>query len=495
MFRCALYRKRVISFFITCLLYSGVVLADAQQHFNAIKHDTKALYVFLEQFPKGGELHYHLAGSVSPEKMLALAAHGDYCLDEKTLTVFSSKEKCNGLSISQLHSNPTVYDKVIKAWTMQGVTEVKDSGHDHFFATFPKFVALADEFQSQLLADIVTRAASQQELYMEVIAFYLSDSQFFAQKISKDRAFERKRAILLADPTFQKAIDNIAHDANTLLPRTQQVLECHKNETQPACTMVVKFQYFVRRTTAIDEVFAQALAGFEAAGRSNEIVAINLVEAEDAPVSQRDYRQHMEIFNYLHSLYPRVHIALHAGELKLTGQTSPDIRDAIMIGKSERIGHGVDINVLGKDKDLVDYMAKNLIPVEINLSSNHAILDVHGQQHPLSFYNKHHVPIVLSTDDEGILGTNLTNEFVKAVQEQQLDYPMIKAISRNALTYSFLSGKSIWSDAVDGGIVPECKHLSSDTCQRFIASSEKAKLQWQLENKLQAFEKSYTHSH
>jgi adenosine deaminase len=48
------------------------------------------------------------------------------------------------------------------------------------------------------------------------------------------------------------------------------------------------------------------------------------------------------------------------------------------------------------------------------------------------------VPVVLSTDDAGVSRINMTNEYFRAVHDQGLDYPTLKAIARNALIHSFL---------------------------------------------------------
>ena len=44
----------------------------------------------------------------------------------------------------------------------------------------------------------------------------------------------------------------------------------------------------------------------------------------------------------------------------------------------------------------------------------------------------------LSTDDEGVSRSNLTMEYVKAVQRYDLGYDDIKTISRDCLAHSFL---------------------------------------------------------
>jgi adenosine deaminase len=203
----------------------------------------------------------------------------------------------------------------------------------------------------------------------------------------------------------------------------------------------------------------------------------------------------MMIFDYLHQQYPQVPIALHAGELAPEGVTPEDLRyhihDAIFTGHAQRIGHGVSIAYEDNAEKTVNHMAQQHIPVEINLTSNRFILNVSGAAHPLQYYLAHQVPVVLSTDDEGVLRTDLTREYVAAVIDQGLDYPALKQISRNALTYAFLPGESIWQHAEKAELVPQCQKLNNPSCLTFIAKSEKAQSQWQLELALQRFESAY----
>ena len=48
------------------------------------------------------------------------------------------------------------------------------------------------------------------------------------------------------------------------------------------------------------------------------------------------------------------------------------------------------------------------------------------------------VPIVLGTDDEGVLRSDMSHEFMRAALEQGLDYPALKVLARNSLDFSFL---------------------------------------------------------
>jgi adenosine deaminase len=86
---------------------------------------------------------------------------------------------------------------------------------------------------------------------------------------------------------------------------------------------------------------------------------------------------------------------------------------------------------------LLREMAAKKILVEIALTSNDVILGVKGTRHPLRTYLKYGVPVALVTDDPGVARSSLTLEFLKAVDEQGLDYGTLKRMVRNSLEFSF----------------------------------------------------------
>ena len=91
-------------------------------------------------------------------------------------------------------------------------------------------------------------------------------------------------------------------------------------------------------------------------------------------------------------------------------------------------------------------MAQSGVAVEVCLTSNQAILGTESEAHPLSAYLAAGVPVTLATDDEGILRTDLSAEYLRAAQVQRLDYRQLKAIARNGLEKSFLPGPSLWEN-------------------------------------------------
>lgn len=84
------------------------------------------------------------------------------------------------------------------------------------------------------------------------------------------------------------------------------------------------------------------------------------------------------------------------------------------------------------------------IPVEINLVSNEFILKVEGSRHPLMLYIQAGVPIVISTDDAGILRSNMTEQFVLLAQRyKDIGYDEIKDFIRNSIKYSFIKEDNV----------------------------------------------------
>lgn len=482
---------------IISLLFFSSINANVASYFNQVKNDPNALYAFFKIMPKGGELHYHLAGGPYPETMLELASKGNYCVDKDTLAVNKMSNHCDGVKSADVVNLPAFYATIIKDWSMKDFIPGKESGHDHFFNGFIKYMPIIFDYRPQLVADVMRRAAQQHEQYLELMDIPdNANSTTFGDLIKNTATYAEKKKLLLNNPVFQKNIEQTNLETDHILDKAREELGCKTNPRIEACRINIKFLYYVLREQPLDNVFAQALNAFEAVSKSKgNLVGVNLVQPEDGIISLRDYHKQMLIFEYLHQQYPQVNIALHAGELApesvIPAELGYHIHDALLTGHAQRIGHGVAIGYEDNAETTLNYMAEHHLPVEINLISNMKILNISGQHHPLNYYLAHKVPVVLSSDDEGVLRTDLTRQYVEAVLGHGLDYPVIKQMNRNTLTYAFLPGKSIWADPDHAKLVEECQELNSKTCLTFIKMNEKAKLQWNLEKKLISFEKNY----
>jgi adenosine deaminase len=227
-----------------------------------------------------------------------------------------------------------------------------------------------------------------------------------------------------------------------------------------------------------------------------------MVQPEDWRVALANYRLQMQMVQALHTLYPKVHITLHAGELG-PGMVPLDdlhfhIRAAVEEAHAERIGHGVDVMQEDRPYDLLKEMATRRVMAEINLTSNDVILNVKGADHPLPMYRLYHVPVALSTDDEGVSRINMTHEYVRAAIAYPLTYSDFKQMVRTGLEHSFLPGDSLWEQtgSWEGYSRPRAacgpqlgREQASGACASLLAASEKAHQQFELERRFQVFEK------
>lgn len=488
---------RSFSWLLALIFFLPVSYAASslQPYFEHLKSDPDALYQFLKEMPKGGELHYHLMGGAYPELMLSFAKEDNYCLDKQTFHMMPFKQYCKGVMTRFLTPTNPWYQKTLRAWSLQDFDTKHRSAHDHFFAAFYKFYGPFMAYEGRLLAQVIQRAAEQHEHYLEVmLPIPEMPEGSLTEKPLPLAEMPKRREALLQSPQFQESVKRTVQAIERLKQEAHHLLGCEHHPDTPACQVKIKFQYHALREQPFPMMFAQALQGFLAASQSPDIVAVNLVQAEDSLSALEDYPKQMAAFGFLHQHYPKVHIALHAGELA-EGTKPQDrrfhIHDAIYKGFAERIGHGVDIKSENNYEALLRHMATVPIPIEVSLTSNDYLLNISGKTHPIYDYLKYGVPIVLSTDDEGILRTSLTQEYIRAAQEHHMTYDALKLISRNALTYSFLPGKSIWRDANSAEPVDACKSLESQTCLNFIAQEEKAKTQWALEQDFAAFEKRW----
>jgi adenosine deaminase len=143
---------------------------------------------------------------------------------------------------------------------------------------------------------------------------------------------------------------------------------------------------------------------------------------------------------------------------------------------------------------LLREMAERNVMVEICLTSNAVILGVSGTKHPLSEYMRAGVPVALATDDEGVARSDMTREYLRGAEDQKLSYLQLKTMARTSVEHAFVPGASLWREGKGYVIVKECAgdvrgaKPRSVSCQKFTESSEKARLQWELEGQFREFE-------
>jgi len=474
--------------------------ARTERYFQSLRNDPNQVLAFLRQMPKGGDLHNHLVGAIYAESFIAWASEKALCVDP--VTFYLSAPPCGGekgtVPARNALTDRFLYRDMVDAYSMRKWELSGLSGHDHFFDTFDKFIVASYGKTGEMLAETAARAASQHEIYQELMhAAAFPEVMALANSAGWDDDLARQRAKLLANGMAQvvAAARKEMDDAEAVRNAT---LRCATAQPDPGCRITQRYQYMVLRGVPKEIVFAQMVLGFEAASADPRFVGINLVQPEEWYVARRDFALHMRMLQFLHSAYPNVHIALHAGELA-QGMVTPEelsfhIRSSVETGGAERIGHGMDVMYEDRAQDLLRELARRNVMIEICLTSNATILGITGNRHPLAQYIRAGVPVALATDDEGVSRSDMTQEFLRGALDQGLSYTQLKNMARTSLEHAFLSGASLWSDAGNFTPVKECAaDLStpltpSATCQSFLRKNAKANLQWELESQLLAFE-------
>jgi adenosine deaminase len=526
---------RRLNFFLACLALAAATAGPAQTpppkpvtpearaaraYQAAVKDGPLALRAFLVEFPKGADLHVHLSGAVYAESFIRAAGEDGLCID--TVALSFAKPPCIAplVPASQLPASQELYDRLIDAFSMRSFVPSSGlSAHDHFFATFARFGGLNKSHTGEWVDEAASRAAAQNQQYLELMQTPpFSHAAAIAIQIGWDRDV-RGQDLTVADFTElrQKLLDHglrdeVAadrEDVRSAEVRRRQIEHCDTPKAAPACQVEVRYIYQVLRGAPPEQVFAQTLLGFEtiqrgldAANHEAGFVGINFVQPEDGYLSMRDYTLQMRMLDYLHSIYPRVPISLHAGELA-PGLVPPEglrfhIRQAVELGHAERIGHGVDVMYEDDAPALLKELAEKHVMVEINLSSNEAILGVKGAEHPFPLYRAAHVPVALSTDDEGVSRIDITHEYVRAALDYHLSYLDLKQLARTGMEHNFLTGDSLWASpdvftAPAAACVAQPLGAEKPTaaCKAFLDGSEKAAAQWELERRFRVFEAKF----
>ena len=425
-------------------------LSGAAATFESLKSNDIGLRVFLQDIPKGGDLHNHLFGAVYGESWIRWAEEDGMCLDKDALAIrFPSAQGCGNLTTVKqaLGNNQVLRNELIDKFSLRDFVPYAGwSGHDQFFATFGVMAALPSRF-GDMVAETANLAGEQHVSYLELMhtmeLFETILPMVAALPMSGDAATDYKT---LMDSEFGLELPNMVararRDIDTAMARKDELLGCGTDTPKPGCDVVVRFLNQPVRTLPSSAVFAHMIFGWHLMAEDERFVGTTLVAPEDDFTALKYYGEHMRQIDYLYNTLGPRNVSLHAGELWL-GLVHPKelrfhINDAVKIGHAKRIGHGTDIVFEADYKGLLKYMAEKDIMVEINLTSSDALLGVKASEHPFSVYRDAGVPISFSTDDEGVARIDLTHEYVRATQEFDLSYADIKRYTYNGLKYAFV---------------------------------------------------------
>lgn len=414
--------------------------AAVARRFDAIKSDPIRLRTFLREMPKGGDLHNHLTGAIYAERYLEWAAADGNCLTLATMSIVAGP--CDGkstIAATTVVQNAALFNQAVDTMSMRNWNRA-GNGHDHFFGAFGKFGPPSDR-TGDMLAEVAANAAAERVSYLELMLTPDTSAAALGRTVPAGADLAQWRSRLMAAGVNERVVPGARAKLDAAEARLREALRCGAANADPGCDVTIRYIAQVSRARTPQEVFAQMAAWFELASTDARVVSLNLVQPEDDPVAVRDFALHMSMLDFLHGMYPRVPITLHAGELA-DGLVPPaalrsHVRDSIRTGHARRIGHGTAAVLEDDPAGLLREMSEKQVLVEVAMSSAAHILGVSGARHPLKTFLTANVPVALVTDDMGVARSTHTLEFVRAVQDHGLDYLTIKRLVRNSIEFSF----------------------------------------------------------
>ena len=463
--RHALHGLALLGTLATSLLAAGAssaqpardLEASTAAQFKRVRDDPAALAAFLDRMPLGGDLHHHIIGGARPAALVRMAAADGLCLPADLDVVWALQGPPCGQDqrpVAEAFEDTAFQHEIERRWSMgdflaDNASIDRIEANEHFFSIFGQ-LRLVQGNLSGLLAAARTLAARDGVIYLETATAYISDREArsgLAGSIRWDDDLPELRRTVLADPRFAEIRDATVEALPRELERSDRLLGCDSTAPDPGCHVLVRLQHTAIRTVEPVVVFVNLLLAYEIAAASPFVVGINFAGPETHPVSIRDYDLHMRMFGELADHYPNVKRSLHTGEmvdpLAATLGAERHIRlaqaPAEMGGAAaHRLGHAVALHADPEPARLLAEMRERGVVIEVNLESNRQLLGVSPLNHPLVDYLAAGVPVVLATDDPGLMLSDLPQQFALAARNEAVSYRTLKTFAINSIAYSFL---------------------------------------------------------
>jgi hypothetical protein len=429
---------------------------------NRLRTNEAALRIFFSAMPKGGDLHHHYSGSIYAEKYIEKAKSANAWVNAVTLEIkfdssgiLKDKEWQKFLTLEKELGEYNFQQILLKHFSSKDYSRSDGiTSYDDFFGTFNRFGSSKNQISNGSgLLWIKQNAIQQNVSYIETMLETIPCGTL------PERFNHLNDSLLLyqASNDTTKLFNLFNTLKNNLLSANNKI--CIQNYLKGLekehlrlqiddSLFTLRYQTYVLRILPPIQVLSQMITSFEAAKEDTLLVGINMVAPEHHPIALRDYRLHMRMFQYCAKTWPKVSVSLHAGELS-EGLVSPEnmrfhIQEAVDIAGAKRIGHGTALAYEQDVLSLIERMSAKKTVIEINYHSNRFILGSTHKNHPLYLYHKANIPIVICTDDAGVLRTDHSGEFIQiALDFPSLTYNDFKEFAFNSINHSFIKGVEV----------------------------------------------------
>jgi adenosine deaminase CECR1 len=412
-------------------LFEGELRAenDFAPRFEEIKKAAtdEQLYRFLYDLPKGGDLHNHQDGAVWPEWWYRVATdpaktHGDTFYTRTKILDSSSK------------ISPVMFYITIPKWRYDRLPESAKAEYEPL-ATLDA-ATKAKWLDSLWLGDPGDgRDKFFEQIWPRILGMLYSPSVTIELLIENMKHFgaEGVRYIETQNLVFGLGAPTTFYDKDGSPVSLDQMADLYRERLRQSDAMAtgvtVRFQAVVLRFTPSAEQGVEDAYAF--VDRHRDLwVGINMAGRED---NEKGYpARFLSVYRKMMGKYPAISLSIHAGE---SDEPNHHVRDTLLLG-AQRIGHGV--NLLSDPETMLAMRAdKNL--VEVNLISNKLLGYVKSfEEHPFPRFLRFGIPVCLNTDDRGMWGSTMTDEYFVAVKNFNLSWAELTRLGRNSLEYSFV---------------------------------------------------------
>lgn len=379
------------------------------------------LYALLYDLPKGGDLHHHVGGAGWPEDWLAIATDPT----RNGGNAFYTRVSLAHLDVDA--GEPPVLFKTIQRSDHERLPETAR-------ADYVALTELSPSDRGRWLSSVcLDRPGEGRDEFFELLWPRLGglshDPHVLIELVVQNmRRFGAEGVRYLE--VQMNLYNMVGHDGRRLdVEDVARIYEERLDRVDARATGVeVRFQHSILRFKPDAEHDLEDTFAFLDQHRARWVGA-NLVGREDRQIGRP--LRFLEPLRRLRRRYSDIPLSIHAGE---TDEPDHHVRETLLLGAT-RIGHGVN---LIHDPDTMLLMRGQPYLVEVSLLSNRLLEYTPDlTKHPFPEYLRFGIPVCLNTDDRGMWGSDLTDEYFTAVTLYRLTWPEIVALGRNSLAYSF----------------------------------------------------------
>lgn len=379
---------------------------------------------WLLSLPKA-DLHCHLGGAYDTQLLKTMAAS---LLDELAVTpqrrerIRRHMEQRAGIALSALTPDILRRLGVPGRHCLNNVQALKDGLDEPWYVCA---AVLVDGLSNDQI-ETISRDGRQPNDWRKDLDWYMACGDLAGSTLLQTKGALRLNLSWLMEQSYQENVrflevrfspDNytkggltIPQVISTLLDEAQQFMGEHQGFHANFLIMATrhKDRASMEAHVAAAVIFRQSAQSAGARGPS--LTGFDLAGQEEG----NDPSRFQDIFMPLHHHF--INITIHAGEMAKDDK----IWQAIYLLHARRIGHGLK---LINNRRMMNYIRDYAIAIEMCPSSNrqtnhfrHFDIDEQGESYPLRNYLDHGIAVTINTDNRGISGTTMTNEYRQAAR-------------------------------------------------------------------------------